>query len=100
LQLGDLDETAPIAAVKRIGAEEVQRPGNRPLLRVIGDEQNDPLRHLLADEVERFAPVVRMPPFPRTGILIEAPNPAPLYGTDRTAGQLSNGTARRWERGC
>src|SRR3546814_2065311 len=80
MQIGDLDETAPIAAVKRIGAEEVQRPGNRPLLRVIGDEQNDPLRHMLADQVERFAREVRMPPFARAGILIEEPHRVPMFG--------------------
>src|SRR3546814_8910161 len=88
MQIGDLDETAPIAAVKRIGAEEVQRPGNRPLLRVIGDEQNDPLRHMLADQVERFAREVRMPPFARAGILIEEPHRVPMFGADRIAGQF------------
>src|SRR3546814_19182196 len=88
MQIGDLDETAPIAAVKRIGAEEVKRPGNRPLLRVIGDEQNDPLRHMPADQVERFTREVRMPPFARDGILLAEPPRTPTSGPDRLPGHF------------
>src|SRR3546814_8694739 len=55
---------------------------------LIGDEQNDPLRHMLADQVERFAREVRMPPFARAGILIEEPHRVPMFGADRIAGQF------------
>src|SRR3546814_1987890 len=71
----------------------MQRPGNRPLFGVISDEQNDPVRHVFAHQVERFAREVWMPPFARAGVLIEKPHRIPMLGTDRVAGQFLDAQA-------
>src|SRR3546814_4311122 len=85
MQIGNLGETSPVTAIERVGAQEMQRPGNRPLFGVISDEQNDPVRHVFAHQVERFAREVWMPPFARAGVLIEKPHRIPMLGTDRVA---------------
>src|SRR3546814_1449433 len=85
--------SSDLTAIERVGAQEMQRPGNRPLFGVISDEQNDPVRHVFAHQVERFAREVWMPPFARAGVLIEKPHRIPMLGTDRVAGTFLDAQA-------
>jgi hypothetical protein len=76
----------PIAAVKRIRPDEIERPRDR-LPPAHGEQQQHRLAHRLAQPVEEAARQIRLPPFPAPGVLIEAPHRRPLRAPDLAPAQ-------------
>src|SRR5438067_1086144 len=64
-----VDERAPIAPVERVGADEVERPGDR-LLSMPREDQQDLVAEPFAKQVERGPRQVRPAPLARSGVLV------------------------------
>src|SRR5437868_9253948 len=72
---------APVAAVERVRADEIQRAGDR-LRTTAGEEEQHRLAEPLSDEVEELPREVGIAPLPRAGVLVERPHRVPFGGSD------------------
>src|SRR5690349_8784017 len=68
---------APVTAIERLTANEVERSSDRHAA-AAGEEQQDLVAHALANEVEELARQVRPAPLPRAGVLVEGPHRVPF----------------------
>ena len=70
-------EGAPIAAVERLGADQVERAGDRPPSRSARiSSSRSPMP--LAEQVEEGAGQIGLAPFARAGVLVEGPEGVPM----------------------
>src|SRR4029079_14228340 len=69
MQTGMLLDGAPIAAIERIGANEVEGAGDGAAI-ALGEHEEDLVGHALADQAEEFAREIGRAPFARAGVLI------------------------------
>jgi len=76
-----VDQRAPIAAVERFLADEIERAGNRLALDERKDEE-DSVPHPLAEQGERGARQIGPAPLARAGVLVEVPERVPMLGPD------------------
>ena len=72
-------DRAPVAAIQRVGADEVERAGNLSA-GALGHDQQDVVAHALADQREERAGEVGPAPFARAGLHVE--------GEERIPGRL------------
>ena len=77
MQAGVLLERAPIAAIERVGADEVQRPGDGAAL-ALGKHEQDLIAHGLADQAEELPREIGRAPFARAGIHVEGEEGVPM----------------------
>src|SRR5690606_13062717 len=70
---------APVAAEKRIAADEVERPRDRASA-ALGQHQKDIVAHRGLDFVEKGAGEVGPAPFAAAGVLVEGPEGIPVTG--------------------
>src|SRR5688572_5223512 len=77
MQVRVMLDGAPIAAVKRIAADEVQRPRDHPARAAAHDQQNA-LGHLLANQAEEFPVEIGRAPFAVAGVLIKIEKRVPM----------------------
>ena len=90
---------APVAAVERIRADEVERAGD-DAPGALAHHQKDAIGHAFADQAEEFAGEVGRPPFARAGIHVEPEERIPVGFGEIAAGDplaadaaLRNGVA-------
>src|SRR3546814_4283874 len=79
MQIGDIGDAAPIAAIERVGTQQVHRSRDR-LYPVPCDDEDDAVGHARAHQVECFAGQIGMPPFARAGVLVKGPHRVPMRG--------------------
>ena len=93
MEIGHVLGAAPIAAVKRVRADEVERAGDRAPIAEREDQQ-DPVGHPLPDHREEGAGEVRAAPFAGPGVLIEFPEGVPMRLREVCAGEVLDGEPR------
>ena len=67
---------APVAAIDRVGADEIDGAGD-PAPGALGHHQQDAVAHLFADDREEFAGEIRPAPFARAGVHVEGEKGVP-----------------------
>ena len=70
-------DAAPVAAVERVAADEVQRPGDRAAV-AFGEHQQHVVAHRRWTSSKKRAGQVGRAPFAAAGVLIEAPEGVPV----------------------
>src|SRR5687768_14442375 len=83
---GDLFESAPVAAVKRILADEVERASDRAAVARRKEKQR-PIPHRRADALEEGARQIGVAPFAGAGVLVEMPHRVPVDTLDLAAAE-------------
>src|SRR5690606_8947069 len=81
-----------IAAVKRLAADQVQRPGDGAAV-ALGQDQQAVVAHGAVQDVEEGARQVGPAPFAPAGVLVEGPEGVPMPGPDLVAGQAADAAA-------
>ena len=77
MQERDVFGTAPVSTIKRVGANQVERPGNGHAV-AIGEHQQYFVAHPLRQQREESARQIRSPPFAVAGVLIKSPESIPM----------------------
>src|SRR5258708_37427710 len=86
MQQGKVAGAAPIAAVERVLAAQVERAGDQAAV-ALAHDKDDALGHALADEIEERAGEVRRAPFAVRGRDVEAEEGIPMPLLRGGAGQ-------------
>jgi hypothetical protein len=97
VEIGHFLGRAPIAAVERLGADHVERAGDRLAVAQRQDQQQ-PVRHPLADQGEEGAGQIGLAPFAGAGVLVEDPEGVPMrlgMAAPAEDGHLEPGNGRR-----
>ena len=89
MQVGHVLDTAPVTAIERIAADQIERARDRPTV-AQGEHQQDPVRHRLAQDGEEGAGQIGLPPFARAGILVEIPENIPMRFGQLVAAQVDD----------
>jgi hypothetical protein len=79
MQAGVILDAAPVAAVKRLAPDEVQRARHR-LPVAFGQHQKHVVAQRLLRDVEEGPREIGRAPFPRAGVLVEHPEGIPMLG--------------------
>src|SRR3546814_14550114 len=77
MQIGDIGAAAPIAAIERVGTQQVHRSRDR-LYPVPCDDEDAAVGHALAHQVDCFSCPLVIPPFSLPVFLVKCPPPVPL----------------------
>ena len=85
MQKRDVTRAAPIAAIKAIGPDKIQRARNRAVI-VKGKKQDNAVAHAVANDVKKCTRQIRRPPFARACVLIEYPECVPMIRRDVSPG--------------
>ena len=80
---------APIAAIERVRADQVERACDRHAV-PLGEDQQDPVAHRLPDLVEKRSRQIGLAPFAAARVLIEDPERIPVRGRDLGTGEVAD----------
>src|SRR5262249_19885791 len=92
MEEGEVADAAPIAAIERVVAAQIEGAGDETAL-PLGHDQHDLVGHALSQEVEKFAVQVGRSPFAVRGRDEEAEEGVPMPRPDGIAGQRRDGEA-------
>src|SRR3712207_5731594 len=88
MEVRHLLDRAPVAAVEGVRADQVESAGDRPAA-ARGEDEQDAVRHKLAEQREEAAGEVGAAPFARAGFLVEGPEGVPVrFGNGGAADML------------
>ena len=89
MQKRDFPRATPVAPVKRLFADDVERPGNRNAV-LHRKNQQQFARHFLMQQVKGGAGQIRLAPFSHPGVLIKFPEIVPMLGLDVVPRQMND----------
>ena len=81
---------APVAAIERVAADQIEGAGHR-LAVLLGHHQQHAIGHAFAQREEEFAGQIGAAPFALAGVDVEAEEVLPVGAGDRWAGQPLDG---------